>query len=66
MLYFTCFTPEVPPPQYPRNTPPLGGTLRPFWKIDPLIRVGRANTGGSLPPREVLREPPRGGSEGGG
>ena len=64
MLYFTCFTPEVPSPNTP-GTPPPGGTLRPFWKIDPRIRVGRPNTGGSLPPREVLREPPppRGGFE---
>ena len=67
MLYFTCFTPEVPPPSIPQeHPPPGGGTLRPFWKIDPRIRVGRTNTGGSLPPREVLREPPpRGGLRGG-
>ena len=68
MLYFTCFTPEVPPPQYPRNTPPLGGgTLRPFWKIDPRIRVGRTNTGGSLPPPggPPGTPPPPGGADGG-
>ena len=69
MLYFTCFTPEVPPPNTPGTPPPGGGTLRPFWKIDPRIRVGRTNTGGKLtPPREVLREPPPpgGGLVGGG
>ena len=63
MLYFTCFTPEVPPTQYPTNTPPLGGgTLRLSGKYTPRTRVGRTNTEGSLPPREVLRAPPpRGG-----
>ena len=66
-VIFYLFYPRGTPPSIPQeHPPPWGGTLRPFWKIDPRIRVGRTNTGGSLPPREVLREPPPpGGSEGG-
>ena len=68
MLYFTCFTPRgTPTHNTSRTPPPGGGTLRLSGKYTPRTRVGRTNTEGSLPPREVLREPPPpGGGLGGG
>ena len=67
MLYFICILPPRYPPPIPQeHPPPGGGTLRPFWKIDPRIRVGRTNTGGSLPPpgRSSGNPPPGGGVKG--
>ena len=65
-VIFYLFYPRGAPPNTPGTPPPWGGTLRPFWKIDPRIRVGRTNTGGSLPPGRSSGNPPPGGSEGGG
>ena len=66
-VIFYLFYPRGAPPQYPGNTPPWGGTLRPFWKIDPRIRVGRTNPVGSLPPPggPPGTPPPGGGLRGG-
>ena len=67
MLYFTWFTPEVPPLNTTGTPPPWGGLYDLSGKQTPVYAQEGPIPGEAYPPREVLREPPpRGGADGGG
>ena len=68
MLYFTCFTPEVPPPIPQEHPPPLGGDFTTFLENIPPYTRRKDQYRGKLtpPPGGPPGTPPGGGSDGGG
>ena len=66
MLYFTCFTPEVPPPNTP-GTPPPGGDFTTFLENRPPYTRRKDQYRGKLtPPGGPPGTPPPGGGSDGG